>query len=153
VAESCAAFEEETRFEHKRQNLGYNPYRDTVMSFRVTTSRVEPDIVVLHMFVVMAIGPETDALESLFHDLLNGATTKVIFNLAGVVEIEANAALFLVRCFFAARGAGGQLRFAAHKTSVGLPFKKTMLDTLPPFDPSVTSACEHFVDGGEPLLP
>ena len=117
------------------------------MSLRVTTSKVEPDIVVLHLAGIMTIGPETGALESLLHDLLDQKTKKLIFDLAGVPQIDADAALFLVRCFFAVRGAGGELRFAGAKPDVARPFKRTMLDTLLTFDPTVAAACANFAGG------
>jgi anti-anti-sigma factor len=114
------------------------------MSFRVTTSKVEPDIVVLHLAGFMTTGPETEALESLLRDLLSRKNTKMVFDLAGIIDIDPEAALFLVRCFFAARGSGGELRFAAASPDVARPFRRTMLDTLLPFDPTVAAACEHF---------
>ena len=119
------------------------------MSLRVTTSKVELDIVVLHLAGIMTIGPETDALESLLHDLLNRKTRKLIFDLAGVLQIDADAALFLVRCFFAVRGAGGALRFAAASPDAVRPFHRTMLDTLLPFDATVAAAYEHFSGSAE----
>ena len=75
------------------------------MTLRVTTSKVEPDIVVLHLSGTTTIGPETDALELLVRDLLN-RSSRLVFDLAGVDEIDADAALFFVRCFFAVKGAG-----------------------------------------------
>ena len=114
------------------------------MTLRVTTSTVEPDIVVLHLSGSMTISPETDALESLVRDLLSRSSRRLVFDLAGLYEIEADAALFLVRCFFTVRAAGGKLRFAAAKPDVARPFKRTMLDTLLPFDTTLAAACEYF---------
>jgi anti-anti-sigma regulatory factor len=119
------------------------------MSLRVTTSKVEPDIVVLHLAGIMPRSPETDAFESLLRELLNRNDTKLVFDLAGIVEIDADAALFLVRCFFTVRGAGGELRFAAARPDVVRPFKRKMLDTLLPFDPTVAAACERLKGGAK----
>jgi anti-anti-sigma regulatory factor len=69
----------------------------------------------------------------------------------GVDQIDADAALVLVRCFFTARGSGGELRFAAARPDVVRPFRATTLDTLLPFDPTVTAACEHFRAGCPPV--
>jgi anti-anti-sigma factor len=121
-----------------------NPGRSVVMSLRVTTSNVKPDIVVLHLSGSMTTGPETDALESLFHELLDRRTTKLVFDLTGIDEIESGGTLFIVRCFFAARSARSELRFAAVRPEVLRPFKNAMLDTLLPFDATVSAACEHF---------
>lgn len=114
------------------------------MSLRVTTSNIEPDIVILHLYGSMTIGPETDALESLLLDLLGEKSRKLVFDLTGIDEIEPAATVILVRCFFRTRSAGGQLRFAGANEQVLLPFQTAALDTLLPFDPTVAAACEHF---------
>lgn len=114
------------------------------MTFSVTTSRVDPDIMVLHLAGRMAIGAETYELEWLVRDLLSQGERKLIFDLAGVGQIDADAALFMVHCFFATRGSGAELRFAGARAHVARPFRTTGLDTLLPFDPTVTAACECF---------
>lgn len=117
------------------------------MSLRVTTSNVEPDIVILHLSGSVTISPESDALESLLGDLLDQKTRKVVFDLTGVENIEPTATVLVVRCFFRARAAGGQLRFAGANEQVLRPFQIAMLDTLLPFDSTVAAACEHFASG------
>jgi anti-anti-sigma factor len=122
----------------------FAPARTAIVTLQVTTSRIEPDIVALHLAGSMAIGAETYDLEWLLRDLLRQGERKLIFDLTGVDQIDADAALFMVRCFFTARGSGGELRFAAASPSVVRPFRATTLDTLLPFDPTVTAAYEHF---------
>lgn len=117
------------------------------MSIRVTTSKIAPDIVLLHLAGHLSINEETNNLEWQLRSLLGQGESKLIFDLADIDQIDADAALFLVRCFFAARGSGGELRFAAARPSVVRPFRATTLDTLLPFDPTVTVACEHFAGG------
>lgn len=126
------------------------PVSIAVMNLRVTTSRGDPDIVVLRLAGHMAVGKETDDLEWLLRSLLRQGETKLIFDLAGVDQIDADAAVFLVRCFFAARGVGGELRLAAARPDVVRPFRATTLDALLSFDPTVTAACEHFTGGSKP---
>jgi anti-anti-sigma factor len=117
------------------------------VSIRVTNSKVEPDIMLLHLAGHMSIGEETNNLEWLLRSLLRQGESKLVFDLAGVDQIDADAALFLVRCFFAARGSGGELRFAAARPNVFGPFRATTLDSLLPFDPTITAACEHLRGG------
>ena len=119
------------------------------MDLRVTTSRVDPDIVVLHLAGHIAVSQEADDLECLLRGLLGQGERKLIFDLASVDQIDADAALIFVRCFFAARGAGGELRFAAAKPSVARPFRATTLDTLLAFDATVTAACGNFAGGAK----
>jgi hypothetical protein len=83
------------------------PWKECVMSIRVTNSKVGPDIVLLHLAGHVAISEETDALEWLLRSLLHQGENKLILDLAGVDQIDADAALFLVRCFFTVRGSGG----------------------------------------------
>jgi anti-sigma B factor antagonist len=111
------------------------------MSFRVTTSNVEPDIVVLHLSGSITISPEAEALESLLLDLLGEKIRRLVFDLAGIDAIEPAATVFLIRCFFRTRSAGGQLRFAGANEQVLRPFRTAMLDTLLPFDPTVACVC------------
>lgn len=114
------------------------------MSFLVRTSTVKPDILVLHLSGRMAISAETEALEWRLRGLLRQDEKKLIFDLAGVDAIDADAAVFLVRCYFAARGFGAELRFAGASAHVLRPFQTTALDSLLPFDPTVTAAVQHF---------
>ena len=114
------------------------------MSLRVTSSNVEPDIVILHLHGSMIIGPETDALESLLLDLLGAKTRKLVFDLTGIAEIEPAATVIHVRCFVRTRSAGGQLRFAGAHGQVLRPFKTASLHTLLPFDLTVATACKQF---------
>jgi anti-anti-sigma factor len=94
------------------------------MSLQVTTAKIEPGIVLLHLPGSMNNSPETDALEWLLRSSLRQGEGKLVFDLGGVDYIDADAALFLVRCFFAASRAGGELRFAAARPSVIRPCKR-----------------------------
>jgi anti-anti-sigma factor len=113
-------------------------------------SNIGSDIVVFHLSGSITISPDTDTLESLLRTLLRLDERKLVFDLAGVDQIDADAALFLVRCFFTVRGSGGELRFAAARPNVVRPFRATALDTLLSFDPTVTVACENFRGGSQP---
>lgn len=117
------------------------------MSIRVTSSKVEPDIVLLHLAGHLSVSQETDNLEWQLRGLLRQGESKLIFDLAGVDQIDADAALVLVRCYFAARGFGGELRFAAARPSVVRPFTQTTLDSILPFDSTVGAACAYFRGG------
>jgi hypothetical protein len=52
------------------------------VSIRVTNSKVEPDIVLLHLAGRMTVSPETDNLEWLLRSLLRQGESKLIFDLA-----------------------------------------------------------------------
>jgi len=120
------------------------------MSLHVTTSNAKPGIVLLHLAGHIAISDETDALEWLLCSFLRLGENKLIFDLAGVGQIDPDAALFLVRCSFRVRGSGGELRFAAARPDVLRPFSATTLDAVLSFDPTIAAACEYFRDGSRP---
>ena len=116
------------------------------MSLQAETTKVEPDIVVVHLSGIMTLG-EIEELESFVRDLLDRGEKKPIFDLSGIRRIDSVGGMTMVRCFFAAKEAGGELRFASAGTNVIRLFKSTHLDTLLPFDLTVAAACEHFTVG------
>jgi anti-anti-sigma factor len=129
-----------------------SPIRSAVVSLQAETTKAEPDIVILHLSGSMTLG-EIEELESLVRDLLDRGEKKLIFDLRGIRRIDSVGGMTIIRCFFAAREAGGELRFASAGANVIRLFKSTHLDTVLPFDPTVAAACEHFAVGpntGEP---
>jgi anti-anti-sigma factor len=123
-----------------------SPNGSAVVSLQAKTTKVEPDIVVVQLSGNMTLG-EIEELESLVHDLLDRSEKKLIFDLSGIRRIDSVGGMTIVRCFFAAKEAGGELRFASAGANVTRLFKSTRLDTVLPFDPTVAAACEHFIVG------
>jgi anti-anti-sigma factor len=117
------------------------------MSLRVETSKVEPDIVVLHLSGSMTLGPETEALESRVGNMTGRGDKKLIFELSGVERIDSAGGVALVRCFFAAREAGGALRIAVPSLSVQRLFKNIQVEAVIPLYPTLAAACENFTTG------
>ena len=113
------------------------------MAVQVNIQKLEPGIVIVRLTGKLTAEAASE-LETAFTRLLYDVHPKVILDLAGIEEIDAAGSLFCVRCFFAARQAGGKLRFAAARPEVANPFKRAMLDSLLPFDETVAAACEHF---------
>jgi len=117
------------------------------MSLRVEPSRVEPDIVVFHLYGNLIFGPEADALETNVRDLVNHGDKRIIFELSGVERIDSVGGMELVRCFLVAREAGGGLRVACPSRCVQRLFKNVQLESLIPLFPNVAAACENFTTG------
>jgi anti-anti-sigma factor len=118
------------------------------VSLQAEATKVEPDIVVVHLSGSMTLG-ETEELTSLVGDLLVRGEKKLIFDLSGIRQIDSVGGVTIVRCFFAAKEVGSQLRFASAGVNVIRFFQSTHLDTLLPFDPTVVAACEHFIVGSK----
>jgi anti-sigma B factor antagonist len=114
------------------------------MSLRVETSKIEPDIVVVHLAGSMTIGPETDSLESVVRDRVERGDKKLVFELSGVERIDSVGGMALIRCFFIAREADARLCLAGASHAVERLFRATHVDTLIPFFSTTDAACEHF---------
>jgi len=115
------------------------------VSLQIQTTRVEPDIVVVHLSGSITSGPESQAVvEPLVRDLLNQSEKKLIFDLTGVEETDSTGLKIIIHCFLAARTAGAELRLASASANVARLFKITRLDTVLPWYPTVAAACEGF---------
>ena len=117
------------------------------MSLRLQTTRVEPEIVVVHFSGSITSGRESQVIvESLLSDLLHQNEKKLIFDLTGVEQIDSTGANILIWCFLAVREACGEVRFACSTAKVARVFKITRLDAVMACYPTVAAACEGFTD-------
>jgi len=115
------------------------------MSLRLQTTRVEPDIVVVHFSGSITSGTESQVVvEPLVSDLLRQNEKKLIFDLTGVEQIDSTGANIIIHCFLAARADRGGLRLAGASAKVARVFKITRLDAVIPCYPTVAAACEGF---------
>jgi anti-sigma B factor antagonist len=121
-----------------------NPGRNAVVSLQIQTTRVAPDIVVVHLNGRMTTRVDNRVVEPVVTDLLNQGGRKFIFDLTGVEEIDSTGANILIHCFMAAQKAGAGLRVAGASAKVARLFKITRLDTVLPVYPTVAAACEGF---------
>ena len=125
------------------------------MSLRVTTSNVKPDIVVLHL-----VGEHDDRARDRHTRIALPRTAGPANHEAGVrsdwYRRDRLRRHLVYRPVFL-RSAVCQKRtsICGRKTGVLRPFKNAMLDTLLPFDATVSAACEHFSSraksGGSPV--
>ena len=113
------------------------------MSLQLQTTRVEPDIVVVHLSGSITLKSENIA-EPLVTDLLNQNEKKLIFDLTGIEEIDSTGLKIIIQCFLAAQRAGGGLRVAGPSARAARLFQITRLDTVLPRYPTVAAACEGF---------
>ena len=120
------------------------------MSLQIQTTRVEPDIVVVHLSGRMTTRVDNRVVEPVVSDLLNQNQRKFIFDLTGVEEIDSTGANILIHCFMAAQEAGAGLRVAGASAKVARLFKVTRLDTVLPVYPTVAAASEAFAITSNP---
>ena len=114
------------------------------MRLQVQTVRIEPDITVVRLIGRLFTRREGQALEVLVEELVSRGEKKLIFDLCGIDEISSMACGILMRCYFLARSAGGQLRLATANPNVVRLCRIAQLNTMLPFYPTVLAASMHF---------
>ena len=120
-----------------------SPRRSALLSLQTSTTRVEPDIVVVHFSGSITTGPESQLIaEPLVSDLLHRNDKKMIFDLTGVEQIDSTGVNIIIQCILAAQKAGGGLRLADGSARVARLLKITRLDTVIPWYATVAAACE-----------
>ena len=113
------------------------------MSLQVSTSKVEPDIVVVQLTGSILLAPEVRT--TVINELLpHHERKKLVLDLSGIETIDSSGAELMFECFNLVKQAGGELHFAAPKSRVARLFQVTRLDTILPFFPTVVAACESF---------
>jgi len=70
------------------------------------TTRVEPEIVVVHLSGSITSELENRIVEPLINDLLNQNEKKLIFDLTGVEKIDSTGVNIIIQCVLAVRKAG-----------------------------------------------
>ena len=101
------------------------------MSLQTQTTRIEPDIVVMHLSGTITLGAESGIIiEPLFNDLLNQDVKNLIFDLTGVEQMDSTGANIIIQCFLAARAAGARLRVGGASAKVNRLLRVTRLDTV-----------------------
>lgn len=112
--------------------------------------RVEPDVTVVHLTGKITLGPDSQGLEALIHDLLKKDEKKVVFDLSGVSYIDSTGMGVIVSCLSKVVKAGGGLRLAGVIERVRHLFKITRLDNVVAFYPTVLAAAESFQASSQP---
>ncbi|MBZ5580281.1 MAG: STAS domain-containing protein [Acidobacteriia bacterium] len=117
------------------------------MSMRIDSSKIEPDIVVVHLSGNVTLMPENQINDPFINDLLERQEKKVIFDLTGVEHMDSSGVQLMVQCSAAVQKAGGQLRLAAANPRVARLFQITRLDSMLPLYPTISAASEAFTTG------
>lgn len=112
---------------------------------RTRSSKIEPDIVVIHLSGNVTMMPENQINDPFINDLLErNEAKKLIIDLAEVEHMDSSGVQLMVQCSAAAQKAGGELRLAAANARVTRLFQITRLDSVLPLYPTVAAACETF---------
>ncbi len=116
-----------------------------MMTLRIQTRRIEPDIVVVEFAGRFTLASdESQHIESRLNKLLSEYKEKLIFDLTGVERIDSTGVGILIYCFPTVKRAGGRLRLVDARGAVNKQFEATRLNKIFRVYPTVEAACAGF---------
>jgi anti-sigma B factor antagonist len=111
---------------------------------KIETKQVQPDIVILEIAGRITLGGESEQLEWAVDKLLGEGRKKVIFDIAGVTNIDSTGIGIIVVSSGKLKKAGGELRVAAASAHVEEVLKMTNLDQIVGLHPTTAAAAASF---------
>lgn len=114
------------------------------MSLEAQVSRIEPDVIVVHLSGTITAWPDSEMGLPCLNELLRQNEKKVVVDLTGVENMDSSGMQLMLDCSTAVRAAGAELRLAGANPRVARLFHVTHLDSVLPFFPTVAVACENF---------
>ena len=116
-----------------------------MMTLRIQTRRIEPDIVVVEFAGRFTLASEdSQRIESRLNKMLSEYKEKLIFDLTGVERIDSTGIGILIYCFPTVKRAGGRLRLVDARGAVNKQFEATRLNRIFRVYPTVEAACAGF---------
>jgi anti-sigma B factor antagonist len=112
-----------------------------LMLLEIETRRIAPDVTVLEMVGKIALGRESQRVETLVQDLLRQNERRLIFDLSRVTHMDSTGIGVMAYCFGTLNRCGGELRVAGATGKVLHLLQITRLDSVLPLYPSVNAAC------------
>lgn len=111
------------------------------MLLQIETKRIAPDITLLELRGTIALGRESQRIETLVQDLLRQDEKKIIFNVSRVDHMDSTGIGIIAYCFGTMNRCAGELRIAGASGKVLHLLQITRLDKLLPLSDSVEAAC------------
>jgi anti-sigma B factor antagonist len=108
---------------------------------QIETKRIAPDITVLELTGTIALGRDSQKVETVVQDLLRHDEKKIIFDLSRVGHIDSTGIGILAYCFGTLNRCGGELRIAGASGKVMHLLQITRLDKVLPLSDSVEASC------------
>jgi anti-sigma B factor antagonist len=110
----------------------------------IQTKHVQPDIVVLEIAGRITLGRESKQLEWAVESLVDEGRKKIIFDLAGVTNIDSTGIGIIVMSSGKLKKAGGELRVAGAAAHVEEVLKMTNVDQIVVLHPTIVAAATSF---------
>lgn len=111
---------------------------------KIETKQLQPDVVVLEIAGKITLGTESKQLEWAVDSLVGEGQKKVIFDLAGVTNLDSTGIGILVMSSAKLRKAGGALRLASATAHVESVLRMTNIDQIVVLHPTVEAAAGGF---------
>jgi len=111
-----------------------------VMLLQIQTRRIEPDITLLELSGKIALGHESQKIETLVQDLLRQNERKIIFDISRVDHVDSTGIGIIAYCFGTLNRSGGEMRVAGAGGKVLHLLQITRLDNVLPLCASVEEA-------------
>jgi len=110
----------------------------------IRTKQLAPDIVVLEIAGRITLGRESKQLEWAVESLVGEGRKKVIFDIAGVTNVDSTGIGIIVMSSGKLKKAGGELRVAGASAHVGEVMKMTNVDQIVVLHPTTAAAAAGF---------
>jgi anti-sigma B factor antagonist len=110
----------------------------------IQTKQLAPDIVVLEIAGRITLGRESKQLEWAVETLVGEGRKKVIFDIAGVTNVDSTGIGIIVMSSGKLKQAGGELRVAGASPHVGEVMKTTNVDRIVVLHPTTAAAAAGF---------
>ena len=117
------------------------------MLLNIVEKTVEPGITVLELTGRLALGRESQRIESLVEELAKKGSAKVVLDLTGVEYIDSAGIGMLVACNGQMDRVGGRMRVAGAQGTVAKSFEVVHMDRITSLDGDVDAALRNLSAG------
>lgn len=111
------------------------------MSLEIETRRIEPGTTVLELAGKIALGRDSQRVETMVQDLLRQDEKRIILDISRVDHLDSTGIGILAYCYGTINRSGGDLRIAGASGKVLHLLQITRLDGVLPLCDSVEAAC------------
>ncbi|WP_051669763.1 STAS domain-containing protein [Bryobacter aggregatus] len=108
----------------------------------ILTEDPRPGVVLIHLAGKLVMGPEAASLEAIVNGRLDSGARHLVFNLAGVKQIDSTGIGRFISSYNRLMQVEGTLGMAAAPTVVRQSFRVTRLDTVFKFYDTVVEAMD-----------
>jgi anti-sigma B factor antagonist len=110
------------------------------MLLQIETKRIAPDITLLELAGKIALGRESQKIETLVQDLLRQNEKRIIFDISRVDHMDSTGIGIIAYCFGTLNRSGGDMRITGATGKVLHLLQITRLDNVLPLCASVEEA-------------